>query len=260
MSATTRRSIGLCALATAALGLGACSAPEAPSAERPAETDAGKDAPAPPAEAMPVTEAEPADDQAEGASSLDDYRRELAANEAKLRSLGVEVGAADGEASPEEAVEEERKKTEAKPTPSKPAAQPGGSAAGLAGGPGRAPSTKGEISGGGSKTAKKERSSRPKQDRKKNKDKGRTLGGADLDDAARDEAKAVQAPPDANQPDGAVNRCESICDLGVSTCELREHICELAERHPGEEDYAAACERAVDDCEVAQEACDACAE
>lgn len=53
-------------------------------------------------------------------------------------------------------------------------------------------------------------------------------------------------------------RCNDVCDLAASICDLEQHICSLATRHAGETRYAAVCERASGDCDAAQEACNAC--
>jgi hypothetical protein len=83
----------------------------------------------------------------------------------------------------------------------------------------------------------------------------------DLEDPAPKPAKASPAPTGVPDPDsGAVGRCQQICDLSGISCTLGDQICELAQRHPEEDDYVAACERAVADCDAAKEACDVCVE
>lgn len=57
----------------------------------------------------------------------------------------------------------------------------------------------------------------------------------------------------------AAERCDQICDLAASTCEIADRICDLARQHEGESRYQEACTQAESDCAVAQEACLACA-
>lgn len=57
----------------------------------------------------------------------------------------------------------------------------------------------------------------------------------------------------------AKDRCERICTIAEATCGLSDRICELAQRHPGDERYRNACARAEQDCEVASHACRDCA-
>jgi hypothetical protein len=54
------------------------------------------------------------------------------------------------------------------------------------------------------------------------------------------------------------NYCGDLCSLSESICTLEVRICSLAESHGNDATYADACERAVDDCEVAGQACDGC--
>ncbi|MEX1365749.1 MAG: hypothetical protein AB1Z98_21660 [Nannocystaceae bacterium] len=54
------------------------------------------------------------------------------------------------------------------------------------------------------------------------------------------------------------SRCERICDLADATCSLEAQICDLAARHPEQERYLLACERAELQCEAAMDACDGC--
>lgn len=200
----------------------------------------------------PATEAvAPAD--AEAPRSLEELQLELAANNAKLRELGVELPvhsqdtAPEGEAAGTTATPGKSKESTADDRNASPTVAPA---------PAEKPAT--------SKPSKSDRNVAEKSPRR---DKG---GGArpkpkdeafDLeeDDEVRpDEAKA--APPSiANQLDPQ-QRCQQVCDLAEISCGLYYQICELADRHPDELDYASACERANADCEAANEACDACVE
>lgn len=54
-------------------------------------------------------------------------------------------------------------------------------------------------------------------------------------------------------------RCRNVCDLKAAICDLQTQICGLRERHADEPRYRDVCGRAIDDCRIATEACDACA-
>jgi hypothetical protein len=70
---------------------------------------------------------------------------------------------------------------------------------------------------------------------------------------------APTAQVDATEPArDVVNYCGDLCSLSESICSLEVRICSLAESHANDSIYADACERAVEDCEVAGQACDGC--
>lgn len=52
--------------------------------------------------------------------------------------------------------------------------------------------------------------------------------------------------------------CLRICAIATAVCDLKDHICTLADEHQDEPRYAAACKRATRDCTRATEACDDC--
>ena len=54
------------------------------------------------------------------------------------------------------------------------------------------------------------------------------------------------------------DRCERICDLAETTCDLSARICALADEHVDDVRYEEACDRAKVQCEIASEACDDC--
>lgn len=66
----------------------------------------------------------------------------------------------------------------------------------------------------------------------------------------------------AGRPDAATDtgptQCTRICELTTAICGLETSICELASEHPGETRYDKACAKVRHDCQVAQDACDAC--
>jgi hypothetical protein len=236
-------------LATSLIAL-ACDArtTEEPDVPSPREAEPGLEAEATTPEA--ATSVPPRD--------LDQLERELAANEEKLRQLGVAIVAtgsfADGEGSPTDTpakdVDEVRPDS---PTPDpKPTQAPDGSS--------RTPDRKTGKAGGSKPNSKKE-------------DKSKTatipggagatgtklIGELDDGDATPEPAKSIQAPPTTEKPtEQAEDRCPLICSLADSTCGLTDEICELAERHPDDDAYSIACERASGDCSLAREACLEC--
>jgi hypothetical protein len=179
--------------------------------------------------------AEPMAAEPEGSPErdLDQMQRELAANEAKLRALGVAVPGLEAEPRAEDANDASTKPTTTRSAEDKPA-------------PGAQPKP---SKGTKSKQDKHEREDRPSQPSK----------APNIQGIAGDQAKATPLSPDGDpREQDAAGRCLMICDLSQITCELNTSICELADRHPDEDDYRSACERAAEDCEVAEEACHAC--
>ncbi|MFO7564245.1 MAG: hypothetical protein R6X02_16480 [Enhygromyxa sp.] len=160
--------------------------------------------------------------------SLEDIQRELAANNAKLRELGVELPG------------------------DRPADAPAGGATKSKSTTTTAPSTPGDRSGAKPSKPKAEEGKPPRRDKSSGK---KTISD---DVGSPDPAKAAPRSPQGGLD--AAARCEQVCDLAAISCGLGDQICELADRHPDESDYASACERANLDCEVAKEACDACVE
>lgn len=178
------------------------------------------------------------DEQPDG---LEQIQRELAANNTRLRELGVDLPGdhpTGGSTATKKATGEGGRSAVA-PTP---ADEP-------------AP-----------KTAKpSERKPSKREGKGKDDAKGGAGAGtgadaigprADLD--ARSGRDAAKSSPSSPTLDAAA-RCQQVCDLAAIGCGLGDQICELADRHPDEPEYAAACERANADCEAAKEACHACA-
>lgn len=94
---------------------------------------------------------------------------------------------------------------------------------------------------------------------------GNAAAGAasDHSPAPAEEAPAPSAQIDASEPGRdeeqvQKNYCGDLCSLSESICMLEVRICSLAESHTNDSTYADACERAVEDCEVAGQACDGC--
>lgn len=88
-------------------------------------------------------------------------------------------------------------------------------------------------------------------------------GGGDGKGQLSEEAPPAPAPTadtNATAPgrDETINYCGDLCSLSESICALEVRICSLADAHASDTIYADACERAVEDCEVAGDACDSC--
>jgi len=109
----------------------------------------------------------------------------------------------------------------------------------------------------------------PEQALRANADELRAIGVV-LD--GDDDGGAVPATPEpAPEPDDdeepakpkpepvtAATRCDAVCQLADTACELRTQICDLAQDHVGESRYEAACWRATDQCTRASTACEEC--
>lgn len=78
-------------------------------------------------------------------------------------------------------------------------------------------------------------------------------------------AKPASAGADANDDEAHLSRkaapggrCEQVCEISAAICGLRDQICGLVPRHPGDPRYQAACDRAAADCQFSTEACHGC--
>jgi hypothetical protein len=195
----------------------------------------------------------PVDDQ-DAPPSLEQLERELAANNAKLRELGVALS-----------IEQQARETGPAGTAVSKSKEAGGGDRKATGSVAPAP--------GGKATSKPSKSDKSEAEKKQpRRDKPADKSGAQPEGEPKDEAtldweddgvrpdEAKAAPPSPSIDLDPEQRCEQVCDLAAISCGLGDQICELADRHPDETNYASACERANVDCEVAKEACDACAE
>jgi hypothetical protein len=229
------------------LALGCAAQYEEPTGTQP---DAAFDQSTPSEVAMePAAAAEQAPER-----TLDDIQLELASNEAKLRALGVVLpgrAVAGGDANlGGETVDRERKPDHVveggmtSPSDVRPSTAPA---------PKPEPAPPGGKAGSGAST---------KQGRKDKPEK-KKIADTDADDRFAqpppDPAKATPLSPTEQPKLDAATRCIQVCELSEITCELGVQICGLAQRHSGDDDYEQACARATDDCDAAQEACDACA-
>ena len=111
----------------------------------------------------------------------------------------------------------------------------------------------------------------PEQALANNAEELRALGVVLDDDDFRNETNDASEPAnaepmpqpqrddDADKDDApAATRCEALCQLADTACELRTQICDLAQDHIGESRYEAACWRATDQCTRASTACEGC--
>jgi len=64
----------------------------------------------------------------------------------------------------------------------------------------------------------------------------------------------------ASGSDGSFGACEDLCSLASSICTVKEKLCEVADRHPGEEEYQSLCRKAELECSEAEDSCVACVE
>lgn len=64
----------------------------------------------------------------------------------------------------------------------------------------------------------------------------------------------------ASASDGSFTACEDLCSLASSICTVKEKLCEVADRHPGEEEYQGLCRKAELECSEAEDSCVACVE
>lgn len=254
----TRRLAALCGVTLSLAFLAGCAGldhEEAPKSEAQPENERALDEPSEDQRvAEPTASPPPAD--TEVARSLAEIQHELAANNQKLRELGVDLpsdeAAAPGEA---EAQGGDGIGSTTKTTTTKQGTGTKGTTS-VAPAPGGTPSTQPKKSSKGDRAANKP----SRRDKTKGADglgdKAKDAGGL-VDEGERpDPAKAAPLTPsgDARSQDVGA-QCQQICNLAEISCDLGVQICDLADHHPGEEDYTSACERANADCEAAQEAC-----
>ncbi|MCA9710505.1 MAG: hypothetical protein KDK70_31985 [Myxococcales bacterium] len=64
----------------------------------------------------------------------------------------------------------------------------------------------------------------------------------------------------ATSSDGSFGVCEDLCSLASSICSVKEKLCEVADRHPGEEEYQGLCRKAELECSETEDSCVACVE
>jgi hypothetical protein len=64
----------------------------------------------------------------------------------------------------------------------------------------------------------------------------------------------------ASDAEASFGVCEDLCSLAQSICAVTEKLCEVADRHPGEEEYQGLCRKAALECSEAEESCVTCVE
>ncbi|MCA9649059.1 MAG: hypothetical protein H6712_15810 [Myxococcales bacterium] len=77
---------------------------------------------------------------------------------------------------------------------------------------------------------------------------------ARLDRLQQEQARVVSSS------DGSFGVCEDLCSLASKICTVKEKLCEIADRHPGEDEYQGLCRKAELECNEAEDSCVACVE
>ncbi|MCX4245047.1 hypothetical protein [Paraliomyxa miuraensis] len=88
------------------------------------------------------------------------------------------------------------------------------------------------------------------------RDEGDNIG----DLAARLDRLTVEQAQKASTSNASFEVCEDLCSLASSICTVKEKLCEVADRHPGEEEYQGLCRKAELECGEAEDSCVACVE
>ncbi len=60
--------------------------------------------------------------------------------------------------------------------------------------------------------------------------------------------------------DGSFDVCEDLCALTSSICSVKVKLCDIADQHPGEEEYTDLCRKAELECSEAEDSCVECVE
>lgn len=88
------------------------------------------------------------------------------------------------------------------------------------------------------------------------RDEGDNIGDlkARLDRLTAEQAKK------ASESDTSFGVCEDLCSLASSICTVKEKLCDVADQHPGEEEYQGLCRKAELECGESEDSCVACVE
>lgn len=88
------------------------------------------------------------------------------------------------------------------------------------------------------------------------RDEGDDIGALEtrLDRLSREQATK------ASSSDASFGVCQDLCSLASSICTVKEKLCDVADRHPGEEEYQGLCRKAELECSEAEDSCVACVE
>jgi hypothetical protein len=90
---------------------------------------------------------------------------------------------------------------------------------------------------------------------------GREEGDNNVDDLrVRLERLTREQDDRSSSSDGSFGACEDLCSLASSICTVKEKLCEVADRHPGEEEYQGLCRKADLECSESEDSCVACVE
>lgn len=87
-------------------------------------------------------------------------------------------------------------------------------------------------------------------------DEGNNIG----DLKARLERLRAQQVEMASNPETSFGVCEDLCSLASSICTVKEKLCDVANEHPGEEEYQSLCRKAELECSESEDSCVACVE
>lgn len=77
---------------------------------------------------------------------------------------------------------------------------------------------------------------------------------------ARLDRLRVQHTKVSHSSDGSFGVCEDLCSLASQICTVKEKLCEIADRHPGEDEYQGLCRKAELECNEAEDSCVDCVE
>lgn len=77
---------------------------------------------------------------------------------------------------------------------------------------------------------------------------------------ARLDRLRIQHAEMSTSSDGSFGVCEDLCSLASNICTVKEKLCEIADRHPGEEAYQGLCRKAELECGEAEDSCVDCVE
>ena len=114
----------------------------------------------------------------------------------------------------------------------------------------------GPTAGGGGTVAPGGNGNVPEGSDPEGEEEGNDVGALE----ARLERLTSQQHDRASSSDGSFGACEDLCSLASSICTVKEKLCEVADRHPGEEEYQGLCRKAELECSEAEDSCVACVE
>lgn len=87
-------------------------------------------------------------------------------------------------------------------------------------------------------------------------DEGNNIG----DLRARLQRLGVEHAAMSSNVDASFNVCEDLCSLASNICTVKEKLCDIADDHPGEDEYQDLCRKAELECGEAEDSCVSCVE